>query len=384
MICFISETRREATQKRDFEYKSCKVLIARHAGADKLAMMQKSARLLKRSVSVSTTPVRSILKSTANRSSFFGRRKSVSGRVQFDDTQIINARLVESADTPSNDVTNEMESISLIDLSNDNEPNHSKAPLVPPINFIDMPAVTATANVVSGPSTDAMNTSAVVATNQKESVRSMFDRQRSSIDEFDPLKTPMVEVQMEEKSQQNSVIADILDLYKRPSTSRPIPALIPINRAVQNTAEEYKLSYPGQGLLSYEVYTRAVQTLQNATSQRSDNSTNGLFDFSADNIDSVESGTTNKVRPAKSYTKAKHLSKNDSTDNLFDFWAKDIEPIEIDTNYDCEPIEMNASDENFGAIQYDSDVINLVRDPVEKDTSGGDFDALRYESDSDF
>lgn len=321
------------------DYTLCKVRIEHNVEADRLALSKRGGKRINRSVS---TCVRSILKSTAKRSTFFGRRPSQSCSVRFADTQI-----------------------SLIDLSSDNVTN--------------TPAARETPNIIPVPSANAMNIPTAATTNQ-----SCNSADQSLMDEFDPLKTSSTVVQTDssvgERSGRNAVIAGILSLYQQPRTSRPVPGLIPINRAEKKATTENQLSYPGQGLLSYDVYTRAVQTLENttSTSMQSDYSVNGLRGFLANDISSVKTDPNHKSETVESNGKSKH-SRNDC--GLFDFWANDINPVEVDT-CDNKPIQMNTIVENFGVIQYDTDIIGSNWDARKLD-SDEDFGVLQYDSDSD-
>lgn len=66
------------------------------------------------------------------------------------------------------------------------------------------------------------------------------------------------------------------------SINRPIPDLISINRFAPKTNVECESSYPGKGLISYGLYTRVVNTLQNSMSTATSHDLSLEFDSNGD------------------------------------------------------------------------------------------------------
>lgn len=238
---------------REGSVKICKVIIPRNIGLDKIALEQPGRRL-QRSQSVqnlspvSTTirpqldlpKIRSILVNPIGkpRRISFGRRKSISGRIQFD---------LPPQSPENNENTNMLPNV---DLSTDAQQSDD-APLIDLLSDEDA----GSGNVSSNMNT-IFNVNELLqplTTSQPDKQTTQTEENQTVVDEFDPLKTTCDANDSEtdwstffETFTQNNVcsyrpVPQLLPINSvvgnkspSPATRRPVPQLLPINSVVGN------------------------------------------------------------------------------------------------------------------------------------------------------
>lgn len=228
--------------------------ISTISGFDKIALQRKAGRRIYRSAS--TASIRSILKKTSNTSSFFARRPSTHTRVKFSEaTQNKTETNACEVNRTQNENGNGSNSTDLIDFSGmDN--------VVPPTNA--EPAQTASLN------------------------------QNETMENFDPLKSfnELLQTNPVNPSASNAALLNEIDWsgFSTPATNiankanhRPVPNLVALRPATANNEIELSVSHSTPplhrydhvaqnksrndfGLISYELFQRAMKTLVSSTS----------------------------------------------------------------------------------------------------------------------